>query len=266
MSDHVMGRDSVGDGLTDMLKFCWNTKSLAFGKDGMTMSKRWEADCTQSVVVFVAVLLIGGTFAIMWFMKLCTICCGTKAAEEPAAAPAGQGKKAKKKKNKANKAAAAPAPEPAAAAAEGGGKNKKKKKNKAAQPAAEPEAEDSDDGKETAEERYEREDAEHAARMKEQFNAPAPAAGKKKKKKGGGGGGSGGGGGDGGGSGGGGGGGSGGGLTAAQQADMDAGWEVEGAKKKKQGGKKKSAAGNPNADPNAVTKDSSKYHAILTTT
>jgi hypothetical protein len=251
-------REDLGDdpSAADLLQFCWQTKSLAVGQDGLSLSKQWEADCSSSLMVFVAALVVAGTTVLLVFLRLCA--CGKGGGDglvvEGGGAAAGT--KAKKKKNKKKKAAGttdAPAPAAAPAAAAAGSKKNKKKKNAAA---AQPEVQDDDDeaaeAQETAEERYEREDAEHAAAMKAQFAAAANTGGaaggggkSKKKKKGGGG--------DGGGSGGGGGGS---GLTKQQQADMDAGWEVEGAKKKKTGGKKKGSQASPNADPNAEIKDS----------
>ena len=233
------GREAVGEGALSLLQFCWERKSLAIGKDGEGMAKEWQAECSGTVTVAVAVLVVGATTVLLLCMKLC---CGTAPAASVAKTQvAGT---AKKKKNKNKKAAEASQPAAPAAPAAAATKKKNKNKNKNEPAKAEPEVEE----KATAEERYEREEAEHAAAMKAQFAAPVAAntAGKGKKKKNGGGGG-------GGGSGGGGGGGSG--LSKQQQADLDAGWEVEGAKKKKKGGAKKQTAQVSSEDPNREIKD-----------
>ena len=76
-------RAQLGDSpsMYDMAQFCWQTQAV--GIQGLSTSKRWMDDCSDSVMLFVAFIVLMGIVAILLGLRICTAVCGKEDDEQP---------------------------------------------------------------------------------------------------------------------------------------------------------------------------------------
>lgn len=76
-------REQLGDSpsMYDMAQFCWQTQ--AAGIQGLKMSQRWLDDCTDSVMLFIALIVLIGIVVILLGLRICTAVCGKEDGEQP---------------------------------------------------------------------------------------------------------------------------------------------------------------------------------------
>ena len=69
-------RAQLGDSpsMYDMAQFCWQTQGL--GIRGLSTSKKWLDDCTDSVMLFIAFIVLMGIVVILLGLRICTALCG----------------------------------------------------------------------------------------------------------------------------------------------------------------------------------------------
>lgn len=73
---------TLGDNpsMMEAIRFCWKTQAL--GINGFTSSKKWLEDCTDSLMLFIAFLLIVGTVGILVGLRMCTMCAERREADD----------------------------------------------------------------------------------------------------------------------------------------------------------------------------------------
>jgi hypothetical protein len=65
---------ALGDNasMMDAIRFCWKTQAL--GINGFNSSTKWMDDCADSLMLFIAFLVLVGIVAILLGLRMCTMC------------------------------------------------------------------------------------------------------------------------------------------------------------------------------------------------